>query len=68
MTAELTAEQIVTNLLSANEIIKPQQENFYITDEEPSLGEFLLNQPQAEENIKDPELTKYSFIKGRWLI
>ena len=43
MTAELTAEQIVTNLLASNEIIKPT----YVKPLEPirghDLGDYLLN-------------------------
>ena len=64
--AELTNEQLVTKLLSAAEIIKPQKNNFYITNPGVSLGDFLLNvstdiKKSSEEET--PEDSKYVFIK-----
>lgn len=70
MTAELTAEQIVTNLLASNEIIKPT----YIKPLEPitghNLGEYLLNKSYLTEpeEIALEEPSKYTFIKGKWKI
>lgn len=64
--AELTNEQLVTKLLSSAEIIKPQKNNFYITNPGVSLGDFLLNvstdiKKSSEEET--PEDSKYVFIK-----
>lgn len=62
-TAELTSEQIVTKLLSSNEILKKQKEDFYITNPAiDTLGEFL------EENweipvIEPQETPRFVFIK-----
>lgn len=79
MTAELTAEQIVTNLLSKNEIIKLEKENSFIVNNKNNLGEYLTNLAdkninQITENKNNKELpdksesSKYSFIRGRWII
>ena len=64
--AELTNEQLVTKLLSSAEIIKPQKNNFYITNPGVSWGDFLLNvstdiKKSSEEET--PEDSKYVFIK-----
>ena len=71
MTAELTAEQIVTNLLASNEIIKPT----YVKPLEPirghNLGDYLLNNKSYltdPEEIEAEEPSKYTFIKGKWEI
>lgn len=70
MTAELTAEQIVTNLLVSNEIIKPT----YVKTLEPirghNLGDYLLNKSYSTEPevIDAEEPSKYTFIKGKWEI
>lgn len=59
-TAELTSEQIVTKLLSSNEILKKQKGNFYITNPSiDTLGEFL------EEHWELPvqEISRFVFIK-----
>lgn len=70
MTAELTAEQIVTNLLASNEIIKPT----YVKPLEPitrhNLGEYLLNKSYSTEpeDTAVEEPSKYTFIKGKWEI
>ena len=69
MTAELTAEEIVTNLLSSHQILKRQKENFYITNPH-NLGDFLKNAPETA-SIEDVEPTiteKYTFIKSKWSI
>jgi len=44
LTAELTAEEIVTNLLTSQEILKRKKENFYISNG-ASLGDYLRNLP-----------------------
>lgn len=66
MTAELTSEQIVTNLLSSNEIIKPTQGNFYFKNPGVSLGDFLLNISKdikkSSEEVSSED-SKYVFIK-----
>lgn len=68
MTAELTAEQVVTNLLSSHQILKCSNENFYISNSN-SLGDYLKNLP-PEEFVQEQAVTengKYTFIKeGGW--
>ena len=61
---ELTTEEIVTNLLSSNEILKRDNKKVFITSP-INLGEYLDNLPQ-ELSSKNIELfdNKYSFIKG----
>ena len=69
MTAELTAEQIVTNLLASNEIIKPNSLKVLKSESEHNLGKYLLNRPNVldiDEEIIEP--SKYSFIKGEWKV
>ena len=66
--AELTTEQIVTNLIASNEIIKPSKCEFVTSHS--SLGEYLKNIPK-NETITVPDVSlhnkKYSFIKnGKW--
>lgn len=67
MTAELTQEEIVTNLLSSNEILIRNKNNFYITS--PSnLSEYLENIPKEVKECayRTPD-SKYTFIKdGGW--
>ncbi len=66
MTAELTNEEIVTRLLSSNEVLKPQKGNFYISNPMlDTLGDFLLD---IETEYKEPPSietkdSKYVFIK-----
>lgn len=61
--AELSSEQVVTRLLSSNEIIKPRSGNFCITNPDiDTLGDFL------EENWEPPEIevkevSRFVFIK-----
>ena len=69
MTVELSAEEIVTNLLSEQQILKQSKSNFYITNQ-GSLGEFLKH-PQEDSNItilQNEALNKYRFIKNKWVI
>ena len=67
MTTELTAEQIVTRLLTSGSIIEPKNNNFYITNPGSNLGEFLLNSktelPDYNEAAEEP--TRYTFIKSK---
>ena len=58
---ELTSEEIVTKLLSSNEILRVKNKNSYIPDSQYDLGDFLRN-----ININDttnPNEEKYVFIK-----
>ena len=68
MAAELTTEEIVTKLLSSEEILKPQKIDKY-TSQSSNLGDFLSKFPVEQKN-DDIELvadTKYTFIKkGGW--
>lgn len=69
MTAELTAEEIVTNLLSSHEILKSKK-NFGGITSSANLGEYLENLPE-EELIQEPiveETSRFSFIKNEWKI
>ena len=70
MTAELTSEQIVTNLLSEHEILKRSRDNFYISNKISSLGEYLLNAPKEKviDEQETKEVSRFSFISGSWNI
>ena len=62
---ELTSEEIVTNLLTSNEILKKKQGNFYISNPLlDTLSDYLLD---IDEEIPPPpkleEVGKYVFIK-----
>ena len=70
VTAELTQEDIVTRLLSSNQIIEPKK---YISQTKQTsfnagLGEYLLNPPKEELSpVVVIENTSYSFIRqGGW--
>lgn len=80
MTAELTAEEIVTNLLSSHQILKRSKD---LKISSPlDLGAYLSNLPEEENGETNNECTtpsssyllkevnknsKYTFIKeGRW--
>ena len=66
MTAELTSEEIVTKLLTSNEIIKPQTGNFYISNPTlDTLGDYLSEIPPEINTveIKPIDSFKYRFIK-----
>ena len=80
MPAELTAEEIVTNLLLSQEILKQKTENFSVTNF-LDLNGYLKNLPQEEMNKSEAPLlttlpteegdfkSKYTFIKeGGWKI
>ena len=60
MTAELTTEQVVTNLLISNDILKPADLK-YSSNNDMTLGEYL-----SEEALRRSELKKksrYAFIE-----
>ena len=71
MTAELTAEQVVTNLLSSHQILKSDLNDVKITSS-LDLGAYL-EYIKKEETVSKNEIElnnesiKYSFIKkGYW--
>ena len=69
MTQELTAEEIVTNLLASHEILKPQ--NNITPDTHKSLGMYLKhhsnNNISESENYLPAKYLKYTFIQdGKW--
>jgi hypothetical protein len=65
---DLTQEDIVTNLLTSNDILKPRNNKVYISNPNiNTLGEFLadikiqyINTPSIENDSK-----KYIFIKNK---
>lgn len=66
----MTTEQIVTNILSSQEILSRNNGNFWISSP-IDLGEYLNNLPPEEivQEIPVSESTKYTFIKeGLWKI
>lgn len=67
MSAELTQEEIVTKLLTSNEIIVKNKVNHFITTP-LNLGEYLNNLPTVTEDfVNRTPNSKYSFIrKGGW--
>lgn len=72
MIAELTNEQIVTKLLTSEEILKPVSITFDYPNTKYNLGEYLDNLPEeelyseAEEiEIKSEEDLKYVFIQNK---
>lgn len=58
MTAELTSEEIVTNLLISNSLIKRSSNSAYISNPN-NLGKYL-SENNFEEELKP--VSKYSFI------
>ena len=69
MTVEMTSEEIVTQILSSNEILRPKKGNFYVSNKD-TLGDFLKNLPQEEvvEETAVEKNTKYTFITKQWNI
>ena len=69
MTAELTAEEIVTNLLSSHEILKPKK-IFLENSSSCNLGKYLETLPEEEIEPKTviEEVSRFSFIKNEWKI
>ena len=59
MTAELTSEQIVTNILISNQILRPIN-NVLKPENDLNLGEFLINADKEKE--KQRKNSRYSFI------
>lgn len=72
MAIDLTAEQIVTDLLSKNEVLTPDKNTSIPFDKRLNLGEYLTNLPKEsiEEPIKEYSAhnTRYTFIKGKWIL
>ncbi len=56
---ELTSEEIVTKLLSSNEILHVKNNNTFISEPLYNLGEFLNN----VKDMPSPYGDKYVFIK-----
>ena len=72
MIAELTNEQIVTKLLTSEEILKPISITFDYPYTKYNLGEYLDNLPEEEFysepeeiEIKSEEDLKYVFIQNK---
>ena len=65
MVLELSNEDIVTRLLTSNDVIKPRKGKFYISNPAmDTLGDFLLEQPLE---IKTPDFTKIESPKYRFI-
>ena len=56
---ELTSEEIITKILSKNEIINKDNDTKFVTNPDYNLGEFLEN----IKNSPSPYGEKYIFIK-----
>ena len=69
MTLELSTEEIVTKLLSSNQILK-KQENKFFNSGTTTLGEFLKTNIEINPEPIDynQPISKYSFIKNKWII
>ena len=65
LTLELSQEEIVTRLLSSNQIIK-NQNNMTMLYKTKTLGEFLKESKNDSSEL--PIISKYSFIKSKWVI
>ena len=66
MYSELTQEQIVTRLLTSQEIINTTNENQYISKVVHDLGDYLKNLPEPIEEVVEETSAKnsrYTFIK-----
>ena len=59
MTAELTTEQIVTELLISNEILKPLN-GFTKPESDLNLGEFIVD--AEKERAEAKKKSRYTFI------
>ena len=66
MTEDLTQEEIVTQILSSNEILRQQKNNFYISNPDQKLGNLGLFLAKLPKQPITKEITKYSFIKNSW--
>ena len=66
MTAELTAEEIVTSLLSSNEILNPTDYKLFNSNLSSNLGKILLK--TNRNNNDNSHNSKYTFINGKWEI
>lgn len=71
MIVEQTAEEVVTDLLSKNEVIITDNSVVKSLNNQLNLGEYLTN--LSKDTIKDPvneysaQNTRYTFIKGKWI-
>ena len=65
MLVELTPEQIVTRLLSSEEIITPKKEKQYISNVVHNLGGYLEDLPIQDEIVNETSVntSRYTFIK-----
>ena len=75
MTKDLTQEEIVTKILSSNEILRKQKEKVYISNPEKNygnLGVFLAAMAKSSKKETTSQTilptSKYSFIKNSWSI
>ena len=59
LTAELTNEQIVTNLLISNEFLKPMN-SYNGIKRNSNLGEYLINEIEKEKELQ--KNSRYTFI------
>ena len=69
MTAELTTEKIVTELLASREILSNKTPKNSYTSAASNLGDYLKNLHDENNKIhsKKNQLEKYTFIKaGNW--
>ena len=60
MNKELTSEEIVTEILTSNQIINSDSKNSYIPNNDGSLGEYLVTAPI--EHSEPKEISRYTFI------
>lgn len=63
MATELTQEQIVTNLLTSNQILKTLDKSFNNPDKNYNLGDFLSNIPKEDIENTPVKNSKYTFIQ-----
>ncbi len=59
LTAELTNEQIVTNLLISNEFLRPMN-SYNEIKRNSNLGEYLINEIEKEKELQ--KKSRYTFI------
>ena len=62
MTEDLTQEEIVTQILSSNEILRRQKEVFYISNPDQKMGNLGLFLAELPKQVEKKEISKYSFI------
>jgi hypothetical protein len=64
---DLTQEEIVTQILSSNEIIKKQQ-NQNFTSLNPNFKNLGMLLSSSERNVSNSPSSKYTFITSSWKI